>query len=353
MAEATFDPERIKRFCARALQSVGMSEDDARIAAEVLVTADIRGTKTHGTLGLRNYIRQMREGGADPRAEIEVVSDGPTWAIIDGHAGMGVVTSYKSARIAIEKARQVGVGIAAVRNSNHFAAANYFAMMCADEGMIGLSMSSADISMTAPGAAGRVIGNNPFAYAVPTGGEPMNLDIATAFVAGGKVHAAVRDGRSVPLGWITDKDGNPTTDPDDYEKRDGAMVPMSGHKGFAFALLIEALSGALSGGGIRDELTSFGALPERPSQICHFFLAINVGAMVETSEFTGRMDRLVDGVRNSRRMEGVDRIYTPGEMEHEREEYVAKHGIALDHGALNALKGLAADLGIEDEGFWI
>ena len=353
MSEMTAEPQRVKDFCIRALEKVGMGLDDARITAEVLVTADMRGTTTHGTIGLKGYIRQIQEGGMNPKADIEIVREGPTWAVVDGHSGLGVVTSYKATKLAIAKAKSNAVGLVWVKNSNHFAAAGYYAMMCAESDMIGLAMTNADISLSAPGSAGRVIGNNPFAYGAPAGkSPPVNLDIAMGVVAGGKVHAAAREGKSIPLGWAIDSQGVPTTDPKEYEERGGATVPLAGHKGFGLALLIEILAGVMTGGGIRTEVKSYAQHPDSPSDVGHFFMAIDTGAIMPIEEFRIRMDSLITGVSASPKAQGVERIYLPGEIEYEREEKAKKEGFVLDDGALNSLKQLAQDLGLDDERFW-
>jgi LDH2 family malate/lactate/ureidoglycolate dehydrogenase len=353
MSEMTVQPQRVKDYCIRALEKVGMGFDDARIAAEVLVTADMRGTTTHGTIGLKGYVRQIREGGMNPKADIEIVREGPTWAVVDGHSGLGVVTSYKATKLAIVKAKANAVSMVWVKNSNHFAAAGYYAMMCAEADMIGLAMTNANISLSAPGSAGRVIGNNPFAYGAPAGkAPPVNLDIAMGVVAGGKVHAAAREGRSIPLGWAIDGQGVPTTDPREYEEKGGATVPLAGHKGFGLALLIEILAGVMTGGGIRTEVKSYAQHPESPSDVGHFFMAIDTGTIMPIEEFRIRMDSLITGVSTSPKAQGTDRIYLPGEIELEREEKAKKEGFVLDDGALNSLKELGQDLGLEDERFW-
>ena len=353
MAEMKVKPQRVKDFCVCALEKAGVASDDARIAAEVLVTADMRGTTTHGTIGLRGYIRQIREGGMNPKADIEIVRDGPTWAVMDGHAGLGLVTSFKATQLAIAKAKSNTVGMVWVKNSNHFAAAGYYAMMCAEADMIGLAMTNADISLSAPGSAGRVIGNNAFAYGAPAGATPpVNLDIAMGVVAGGKVHAAAREGRSIPLGWAIDSQGVPTTDPKKYEEEGGATVPLAGHKGFGLALLIEILAGVMTGGGIRTDLKSYAQHPESPSDIGHFFMAIDIETIMPIEEFKGRIDSLITGISSSPKAQGVDRICLPGEMEYEREEKAKTEGFVLDDGAMANLKGLAQDLGLKDEGFW-
>ena len=230
-----------------ALTTVGVGDADARTTADVLVTTDTWGVFTHGVKVLRGYVRRLRAGGLRADARPEIVAAGPAWAIVDGDSALGMVTSVFAMRTAMAKARDCGIGYAGVRNSCHFGAAGYYANMAAAADMIGLAMANDMPSVTAPGARGRVTGSNPLAYAVPTAdGRPILLDMATSVVAGGKVAAAHAAGKPIPADWVVDRDGEPTTDPAAFLEG-GALRPMAGHKGYGIALLIETLSGVLTG----------------------------------------------------------------------------------------------------------
>jgi ureidoglycolate dehydrogenase (NAD+) len=351
MGAARADFEKLKGFVVGTLERVGVTSEAAQIVAEVLVTTDMRGVRTHGTRQLRGYVRQILAGGMIPNAAIEILNEGPTWAIVDAHAGLGVVAAYKSMQMAICKARGSVVGMVGVRNSNHFGATGYYAMLCAKENMIGLAMTNGDPTMSAPGSAGRVLANNPLAYAVPASGEvPVALDIALSVVAGVKVHQAAREGRLVPKGWIIDKKGAPTTNPADFEEG-GAHVPIGGYKGFGLALMVEILAGVMTGAGITNEVTSFVQQPARPSNVGHFFMAIDVGRLIPMDVFRARVGKLVDEIKSSPKAKGIERIYLPGEMEHEEEEQARIDGIVLDETTMSNLRALAEDLGIEKEDF--
>lgn len=329
-----------------------MGRQDAQIVAQVLVTTDMRGVRTHGTLQLRGYVRQIMLGGMNPKAELQIVREGPTWAALDASGGSGVVASYKAMKIAMAKAKSQMIGMVSVRNSNHFGAAGYYAGMCLEEKLIGLAMTNGDPTMSTPGAAARVLSNDPLAYAVPAGEEnPVALDIAMSMVAGVKVHQAARQGRQVPQGWIIDKYGRPTTNPLDFENG-GAHIPIGGHKGFGLALLVEILAGVLSGSGITQEVRSFVVEPDKSSGVGHFFIALDPQAFMPVDEFTGRMDRLVREVKSTPRAEGVNRIYLPGEMEWEQEAAAEVSGLVLEQATLDNFQALAKDLGLEAEAFW-
>jgi LDH2 family malate/lactate/ureidoglycolate dehydrogenase len=351
-AVITYDPERIAAFCALALERVGMARADAQILANALVTTDMRGVRTHGTLQLKGYIRQIQRGGMNPRAQFEVLAQGPSFALVDGQAGSGVVTGYKAMRLAMALAAENMIAMVGVRNSNHFGAAGYYASMCLSQDLIGFAMTNGDPTMGAPGAAARVLSNDPLAYAFPAGAQdPVMLDIAMSVVAGVKVHQAARQGKNVPPGWIVDKDGAPTTDPRAFEAG-GAHVPIGGHKGFGLALMVELLAGVLTGAGVTHAARSFVAEPDKPSAIGHFFMVINPRAFMPIREFKSRVDGLAQQIKDTPRAAGVERIYVPGEMEWEREAAARTHGLELDAATLNSLVELADELGISDQGFW-
>ena len=185
--------------------SSGMRQEDARVTADVLVTTDSWGVNTHGTKHLRMYLARVRAGGIDAKAVPRIVGEGPGWAMIDGSKAMAMVSSHRAMELAIQKARACGIGYAGVKQSTHFGAAGFYAFMAAQKGIIGIAMSNVDANMTAPGSQSGVIGNNPFAYAIPVGREhPVLLDMALSTVAAGKIFAA-RDGVSrfpTPGSWM-------------------------------------------------------------------------------------------------------------------------------------------------------
>ena len=241
----------------KILETTGMHSENAYLGARVLATADMWGDPFHGGMSLGKFLQIASEGGINPLAEIEIVSKGTSWAIIDGHNGLGHVTSCKAMDFAIQKAKKnKGISIVGVKNSMHFGDAGYYALMAAKEDMIGLAMSNVNPVMTIPGAIGRILGNNPIAYAAPAGQEkPVFFDIAMSKVAGGKLHYAKAKGESIPEGWAVDSLGNPLTDPILYHKDGGALLPMAEHKGYGLALLVEILAGVLTGAAMTKDIS--------------------------------------------------------------------------------------------------
>ena len=340
-------PDALSAFCVEAMMRSGMREKGARVTADVLVTTDTWGIYTHGTKSLRQYLKRIRAGGLNPEAVPEVLREGPSWAIIDGHSGMAMVTSCAGMELAVRKAEAAGIGFVSVNNSSHFGAAGYYAHIAAKQDMIGIAMGNTDPNMSVPGSRGKIIGNNPFAYALPAGSErPLLLDIALSTVAAGKVDAAVAAGKTVPEGWLVDEEGLPTTDPALYPLR-ASLVSVGGHKGYGLALLVEALSAVLSGAGVARRVLSWTLSDARlATGHGHAFLAVHIAAMTPIDEFKGRVDQLIREIRDGPRAKGSDRIYLPGEMEWERRDEALTRGIPLPEDVLASLRGLADDLGI-------
>jgi len=338
----------LDQFCRAALRACGVSKADAGTAADVLVTTDTFGVFTHGIKSLRGYVRRLRAGGLRADAVPQVVAEGPSWAIVDGQSAIGMVTSVFAMNAAIGKARVTGVAYVGVRNSCHFGAAGYYVTMAAKADMIGMAMANDTPSMAVPGSRTGVLGTNPFAYAVPAGRyDPIFLDIASSAVAGGKIRIFQAQGRKVPDHWLVDTEGVPTTDPFAYPHA-GSLLPFAGHKGYGIAMLIETLSGVLSGAGMMGEVLSWiDADPSQPTQHGAAFLAIDVGAMMPLDAFRERIDKMIDDVRRAPKAKGAERIYVPGEIEWQRRREALANGIALPADVLASLRGLAEDLGMK------
>lgn len=342
-------PENLTEFCVKVLTAAGWRPDDANIIAETLVLTDTWGTFSHGTNALANYVNTMRMGGISATSQPEVVEDGGSFALIDGHACMGMLSSTMAMNLAIEKARKHTITWVGVRNSSHFGAAGVYAYMAARNDMIGIAMSNADPNMVVPGAKGHVIGNNPVAYAVPAGKEyPLFLDIALSAVAAGKIFAAKTLGKSIPDNWVTDKDGLPSTEVGDWPNS-GSMAPMAWHKGYGIAMLIEVLAGALTSAGMLAEVKSWILQPTETSKLGHAFIAINIGDIIPIESFKARMDTVIGQLRGAPQAKGSERIYVPGEIEWEKREDALRHGIALPEHIFSSLHRAAEMTGIGTE----
>ncbi|HOC55488.1 MAG TPA: Ldh family oxidoreductase [Verrucomicrobiota bacterium] len=322
--------EKLHRFAVEAFTRAGVSAADAAVTADVLATTDAWGIFTHGTKNIRGYLRRLKAGGLRAAGRPRLAAEGPAWGIVDGDSALGMVTSVFAMRAAIAKARACGIAYVGVRKSCHFGAAGYYAWLAAREGLIGLSMANDIPSVAAPGSRGAITGSNPISYSVPAGRHsPLLLDMSTATVAGGKVYAARTRGERIPDTWLIGADGRPTTDPSGYPAV-GALQPAAGHKGYGIALLIETLSGILSGAAatwrVGNWLWDDGTQPTNHGAA---FLAIDTNTLMPAAVFARRMEALVGEIHAAPRADGIERLYVPGEMEWERHGRAMREGIQL------------------------
>ena len=327
------DVKKYQAFCREACLKAGLSPETAETTAYYLVRTDMMGVYTHGSLNLLPYIRKIQAGGIVRDARPEVVAQGPAWAVLDGHNGMGFYNAQVAMELGMEKAKKTGLGYAVVRNSSHYGACGVYAVEGAQRGFITMSATNVAKTMTVPGGKGGIIGNSPFSYAVPAGRHPIVfLDIATSNIAGMKVNRAKTAGQQVPPGCIVDENGKPTTDPN----VNWSLYPMGGHKGYGIAFFIEVMTSILGGGTVLDIPLWIKSMPTVcPYSQMFFFLDIN--AMMPLAEFGDRMDGAIDQITNSPKADGVERIYVPGEMEWERFEKAEADGLNLpDDIAANA-----------------
>lgn len=347
MESIRVDAGQLISFCTEALRQTGLSADDAKVTAEIIVECDMREVASHGVVALPHYIRQMQEGGIDVKAEPTIEREGPAYALVNANAGVGHLSGYKATKLAVKKAKEAGIGVVAVKNSNHYGAGASYALMCAREGMIGEAFSNAPPTMSVTGGRGRNIGNNPYAMAAPAGRhDPVVLDMAMSVVAAGKIVNYATAGQPIPEGWMLTKDGLHTTNPDDF-MAGGALLPFGGYKGYGLAMFVEILAGVLSGAGLTDEMISWRLKPDVPTLTGHFIQAINIEAFMPLDEFKARMDRLIDKMHNAPKAPGCERIYVPGELENNAFKRAQEEGVILAKGTFDGLVKMAVDLGID------
>ena len=335
----TISAAQLKEFCAAACRAFGYSEDAASITAEVLVETDMMGVYSHGTKNLLGYMHKTEAGGIHKDANIQVLREGPAWAVMDADAAIGMVASYEAMNKAIEKAAACGIAMVNIRNSTHFGAAGYYASMAAKRGMIGIAISNTDPNMTVPGGKGREIGNSPVSIAVPQkSGEPLFLDIALSAVAALKIEQAKADGKAIPDTWAVDENGYPTTNPADY-MNGGSAQPMAAHKGYGLSMMAEILTGVLTGGAYLHQITSWGWDLPTTNKVSHCFLAIDISQFMEPGQFADRLQDYTDKIHNSPKRDDTAALYVPGELDNARYARAVANGITLpDDVAGNLLK---------------
>lgn len=329
------------------MQKAGASPPDAADTARALADMDAYGVHSHGTKNLYDYIRKIQCGAMSATAQPVAVREGGSYALLDAQNGVGMLAATKAVQLAVQKAKDTGVGLVSVKNSCHFGAAGYYANLAALEGMLCVCISNVDANMTIPGAKGMVIGNNPFSWAVPAGRcKTVFFDIALSSVASLKVVQARREGKDVPAGWIVDGDGLPTTDPSRYPEQ-GAMLPMAGHKGYGFAMMVDCFTGALNGGCVSAEIPSWVFQLELPNDACHTIQVVDPEVFAGREAFIRRMEQLVDGIHAQPRAPGVARLLVPGELEWERRDRALREGLLLPEGTWRPLDKMAEALQLD------
>lgn len=311
---------------------------------DCLVDADLRGVLTHGCRFVPVYYKWFKDGIANPKPEIQVIQEAAGSLAFDAGDSLGHVVSAKAMRACIKRAKEVGIAAATVRNSRHCGAMAYYAQMAADEGCIGYAVTNGGVMMVPFGGRDRAVGLNPMAWAAPTDRPwSFNLDMATSVVAGSKVALAIEKNEKIPLGWALDENGNPTTDPHAAQK--GAMLPLGGAKGYGLALVLDILSGVLSGGrfGVNQGLEPFNI---KQAQFSHFYMAIAIEHFMPVDEFKSRMGALIDTLKAGRVAEGFSEIFLPGEIEYNTRQRHLEEGIPYPAPVIAEIEKIAADLGV-------
>jgi len=338
----------LENFGTAALEKLGLPKSDAKMASKMLVLSNLRGYDTHGIRLLAIYAPRIEAGGVAKEAKFEILNDAPACALVDGGAGLGQIVGTKAMNLAIEKARQVGTGFVAVKNSTHCAAAGNYSIIAADSDMIGVCFSNTFASMAAWGTAAWSIGNNPCSIAVPAGKYPsFVLDMATSITSWHKIYMAAERGDKIPPGMVLDPDGNPTDDPN--KARGGTIMPFGGPKGSGMAIAIELLTGILTGGAFAKHIGALVKDYEIPEQICTTYIAIDIEKLMPIDLFKSRADQLIDEIKAAPKAEGFDEIVMPGEFEDRIVQDRQSNGIPLQQSSRDALKELGDKLGVPFE----
>lgn len=334
-------------FCCKALQSVGVPDDAATVVADSLTQSDARGLASHGVVRLLPvYIQRLQGGSTRSRPDIRVTRPRDNIALIDGDTGLGQVVGHRSMEIALDLARKGGVGVVGARNSSHFGAASFFLQQAINADMVSFVMTNAPANMPPHGGRKPFFGTNPLAIGLPCGAEPaVLLDMSTSIVAKGKIIIDHKNGQNeIPPGWAIDEAGRPTTSAEAAIR--GAVLPMAGHKGSGLALVIDALCGVLAGAAFGPHIVHLYDQGDQAQNVGHFFMALDVESFMPIAAFKARMDQFVQEIRAQPRQPGVERIFVPGEIEHERETESREIGIPLSEAGRQELDDLAEQLGI-------
>ena len=352
--------EPLTAFCQKVFEKMEVPSQDARTTSEVLVMADLRGIDSHGVARLRRYYTGLKNGVMVPKPKMKVIRESPITALLDGGAALGQVAGLKGMTMAIEKAMTNGVGFVSVGNSNHYGIAGYYSLMALKHDLIGISLTNSDAYVVPTFGREVMLGTNPISVTIPTGKErPFVLDMSTAVATLGKLEVYSRMGKRLPPGWATDEKGQSCDDParvlsNIRSRAGGGILPLGGegeefggHKGYGLDLLVDILSGVLSGSGNTNLL--YPKTPEGqplPSLVGHFFGALRVDFFRPVEEFKRDMDDLIRRLKKSAKAEGQERIFIHGEKEFELEEKYRKEGIPLYFKVYEDLKAIAGEVGV-------
>ena len=346
MNETKVKPEALLKFCIACFAKLGLSPADARVTADNLIFANLRGVDSHGVIRLKIYADRLRAGGFRRDVQPRVISDQVSTALIDGNHGMGQVAGTTAMQLAIGKAQQTGVGWVNVKNSNHFGAAAFYALQAVERGMIGFAATNAGPSMAPSGGREARLGNNAFALAVPAGEHPpVVLDMATGAVAWGKIFLAQQEKRKIPATWALDKDGLPTDDPN-AAANGGLIQPLGGYKGYGLSMFLDILTGVLGGGGFSTHVRTLYKELATPSQIAHTCAALRIETFMPLAEFHQRMQEMIELMHSCPAAPGIERIYVPGEIEHHTEQRRKAEGIPINPALKVELIGLGSELSV-------
>jgi LDH2 family malate/lactate/ureidoglycolate dehydrogenase len=352
-----FSAEELKQFARNVFIKIGCPEAEAQQAADVLVSADLRGVDSHGVARLSGYIRLHEKQRLNATPSIKTVHETPSTAVVDGDLGLGLVVGPHAMRLAIEKAKNVGSGWVAVKNSNHYGIAGYHSMMALDEDCIGISLTNASPLVSPTFSKERLLGTNPISIAIPTKNQPpFVLDMATTTAANGKLEVLQRKGLDAPKGWLQDKEGQITTDAKGLIKG-GSMRPLGGdrehgsHKGYALGAVVDILSAVLSGANYGPWVPPFVAfIDPAPNPVGeglgHFFGAMRIDAFRDGEEFKAHMDNWIERFRASETVNPEEKVLIPGDPEREMTAERLENGIDLLEPVVADLKELGEKLGV-------
>lgn len=326
---------KLVSFTAACLEKLGLQAADARLVAETLVAANLRGVDSHGVVRLPHYATRLRNGSVKARPNMALERTGPSTGVVQGDAGMGQLVAARAMDEAIKLAKESGAGAVVARNSSHCGACAWFVEMAAKQGMIGVALTHTDSIMVPPGMKRIFLGSNPIAFGAPGERGPLVMDLSTTHVAWGKILVARQERKPIPPDWGVDQDGKPTTDPHAVV----GLAPTGGHKGYALAMMVEILCAQLAGVPFGRHVTKMYGELEKPRNLGHFMLALDVGRFTDPGLFLSQIEFFANEMRG----EGA---LAPGDPERQSAERRRREGIPLGS-TLQELNALAGALGVE------
>jgi LDH2 family malate/lactate/ureidoglycolate dehydrogenase len=355
-----YSAEYLEQFTRTVFERMGCSPEDAKMATDVFIGAELRGYSSHGMIRIKDYFQLWKADRINVKPHIRIVHESPSTAVVDGDGAIGMIAATKSMQIAIEKARTAGTGWVSTKGSNHYGYCAYYTMMALEHDMIGISTTIANPLVAPTFSVSQMLGTNPISVSVPAGKHPPFVaDFSTTPIARGKLAIAAKKGEKVPLGYVQDSEGNPSDDPDIIAKG-GSMVTLGGtaehgsHKGYALSAIVDILSAVLSGANFGPFCPpSVAYLPVKEEKVGegtgHFFGAMRIDAFQKPEEFKARMDKWIETFRAAKPAKGHERVLIPGDIERANEERISREGINVIAPVQKEMKEIADQLGIDFE----
>lgn len=338
-------PAALRDFVTQVFEASGLARAHAATVADSLVSADLRGTHSHGVVRLPFLVERLERGGAKRSPQLRVLREAPATALLDGDQALGAITATRAMDIAVDKARTQGIGCVSACNSDFLGTCAHYAMMALPHDMIGLCWTNGFPGMAPWGGRRNTIGNNPIGLAAPSLSHgPIVLDMAFSVAAGGRVRLAAKHGEKIPLDWLVDKDGLPTDDPR-HLPDGGALLPL-GYKGYGLAVFGEILSGVLGGSSILSEIPSWFKDTDQAVRNGHLHIAIDIARFSEPAQFKARIDAMVTMLKATPLLPGVRDILLPGERAWRTQQQQEREGIPVPAPVMADLVALADRLGV-------
>jgi LDH2 family malate/lactate/ureidoglycolate dehydrogenase len=331
----------LRDFTREAVSIMGFADEDAEIFTDVLVTGSLRTlpAQGQGVQQLPVYWERVQAGIIRAKAQLTTITTDGAMALIDADRASGAIAATRGMRAAIERAREFGIGAVGIRNSTHFGVAAYYAMLALPHEYVGIVFSNAGPEIAPWGGTRATVGTNPWAVAVPSGDRPLVLDLANSTSGKGMISWYLREGRKIPFDWALTSDGGLTDDP--AEGMEGTLFPLGGAKGYAMAVMVDALTGVLTG-------SAFGlsCFTGDHHDVGHLLLAVDIARFRPLADFYVDLDAFVAEIKSSPLAMGADRILLPGQLEAEREAERRLAGVPLERSRFEALCDLGRELGI-------
>ena len=340
--------EKIRNFCEKIWERAGLTKEDAAACVDVLLSADMRGQRTHGVTHMKDYCERLRKGTATSGKEMVIIKTSSTSLVVDAKHGVGMVVAPQIMKRCIKEAKLSGACFASVHNGCHYGLGAYYPMMALNEDMIAFSFANTPPLVAPFGGADPLMGTNPISVAIPAGKYPaLVLDIATSIVAKGRISLALKEGKKIPKGWALDRNGADTTDP--AAANVGALLPFGAHKGYGIMLIVSLLSFALSGADMDINLPRFFENTDALSNIGYFMGCIDISKYCKVEDFKQRVDAMFDILKKCRPASKSQGVLIPGEIEFIKTQKAKKEGIELSAATLSDFKEMSEKYGVPYE----